>query len=176
MTVIFASHILPWTVEVNEETGEEYLIPRARHSALFATSAKFAKHHVGITACLKPETLREFHRLKLNPVQVPKDILSGHYEGFCKALLWPLFHGYLETKDEGANRNWGHYVTVNQMIADEIVRLYEEGDTSMTSFKFNNSMGERLSSVASSTVPSTSSSSSAHCLLFAYSLSNIRDI
>jgi trehalose-6-phosphate synthase len=128
--LIFASHILPWTVDVDEETGDESLVPRGRHSSLFATSAKFAKHHVGIINSCKPETLREFHRLKLNPVQVPKDIAFGHYEGYCKLLLWPLFHGYLDTIiPTGSNRNWPHYVTVNQMIADEIVRLYEEGDT-----------------------------------------------
>lgn len=128
---IAATHILPWHVQRDPETGDEVLIERKRHSALFKAIATFARCHVGIILHAKESTINEFHSRNCFPIQVDKDVAFGHYEGYCKTQLWPLFH-YLTNATVSTSTNyWPFYVIVNQMIADEIARLYREGDYSM---------------------------------------------
>jgi trehalose 6-phosphate synthase/phosphatase len=57
----------------------------------------------------------------------------GHYEGYCKEILWPLFH-YLvwSNKSDGRTEKqyWADYVSVNQQFADTIAANYRPGDVS----------------------------------------------
>ncbi|TMW56064.1 hypothetical protein Poli38472_008712 [Pythium oligandrum] len=65
------------------------------------------------------------------------------YQGFCKTILWPLFHSSPPTTEdqlisqemdnEADERNvmekmWQAYVAVNQSFADAVQEVYEEGD------------------------------------------------
>ncbi|KAI8149623.1 glycosyltransferase family 20-domain-containing protein [Fennellomyces sp. T-0311] len=56
---------------------------------------------------------------------------NGHYEGYCKEILWPLFH-YLvwtnATDGRDEQQYWKDYVAVNQQFADTIVSRYKAGD------------------------------------------------
>ncbi|KAI9315352.1 glycosyltransferase family 20-domain-containing protein [Dichotomocladium elegans] len=56
---------------------------------------------------------------------------TGHYEGYCKEVLWPLLH-YLvwdrATDGRKEQRDWADYVAVNQQFADTIVAHYKQGD------------------------------------------------
>ncbi|KAG0907312.1 hypothetical protein G6F33_010689 [Rhizopus arrhizus] len=55
----------------------------------------------------------------------------GHYEGYCKEVLWPLFH-YLVWSDHAGGLSekqyWEDYVSVNQQFAQRIADHYRPGD------------------------------------------------
>ncbi|KAL1921421.1 uncharacterized protein VTP21DRAFT_11137 [Calcarisporiella thermophila] len=68
---------------------------------------------------------------KIVPVFLEDKISAGHYEGYCKSVLWPLLH-YLvwdtamEAQDQ--SRHWDDYVAVNRQFAEAIKRIYKPGD------------------------------------------------
>ncbi|KAI8925405.1 glycosyltransferase family 20-domain-containing protein [Entophlyctis helioformis] len=65
------------------------------------------------------------------PVFVRHDELDGHYNVFCKQVLWKPFHYQLPDfpKARGAeDLSWKHYVSVNQRFADAIAEVYKDGD------------------------------------------------
>ncbi|EGZ30333.1 hypothetical protein PHYSODRAFT_472166 [Phytophthora sojae] len=67
-----------------------------------------------------------------------------YYQGFCKTVMWPLFHSCPPTTDdqiiqhemmEGGQEDersmekmWQAYVAANQAFADAVQEVYEEGD------------------------------------------------
>ncbi|KAL7411649.1 glycosyltransferase family 20-domain-containing protein [Mrakia frigida] len=53
-------------------------------------------------------------------------VFEGHYDVFCKQILWPTFHYSTVRKDE--TTNWEDYVKVNEAFAEKIVETYQEGD------------------------------------------------
>nr|XP_019013514.1 trehalose-phosphatase [Kwoniella pini CBS 10737]OCF52295.1 trehalose-phosphatase [Kwoniella pini CBS 10737] len=74
----------------------------------------------------------EGSRLKYLPVFLPPDVSKGHYEGFCKKTLWPLFH-YLLWLDSTAtvpspDPSWLAYHKTNQMFAQRVAEVYKPGD------------------------------------------------
>lgn len=71
---------------------------------------------------------------KLNyvPVFLPPDVSKGHYEGYCKTTLWPLFH-YLLWLDSTAtvpspDPSWIAYQKANELFADRVAEVYKPGD------------------------------------------------
>lgn len=67
------------------------------------------------------------------------------YQGYCKTVLWPLFHSCAPTTDDqlmqqemdsdtagrddwNMEKMWQAYVAVNQAFADAVQEVYEEGD------------------------------------------------
>ncbi|EGF78115.1 hypothetical protein BATDEDRAFT_90772 [Batrachochytrium dendrobatidis JAM81] len=65
------------------------------------------------------------------PVFVRQDELDGHYNQFCKQVLWKPFHYQLPDypKPRGYEEAaWQHYTAVNQKFADEIVKVYRDND------------------------------------------------
>lgn len=71
-------------------------------------------------------------KLKYVPVFLPPDVSKGHYEGFCKKTLWPLFH-YLLWLDSTAtvpspDPSWLAYQKTNQMFAQRVAQIYKPGD------------------------------------------------
>ncbi|KAF9293443.1 threalose-6-phosphate phosphatase [Mortierella antarctica] len=68
---------------------------------------------------------------KVVPIFLEDSRAAGHYEGYCKGVLWPLFHYILwdeATDGREERRNWEDYVFVNQKFADAIVEQYQTGD------------------------------------------------
>ncbi|OCF36567.1 trehalose-phosphatase [Kwoniella heveanensis CBS 569] len=71
-------------------------------------------------------------KLKYIPVFLPPDVSKGHYEGFCKKTLWPLFH-YLLWLDSTAtvpspDPQWLAYHKTNLMFAQRVAQVYRPGD------------------------------------------------
>ncbi|KAG1227649.1 hypothetical protein G6F68_019575 [Rhizopus microsporus] len=55
----------------------------------------------------------------------------GHYEGYCKEVLWPLFHYLVWSSDSDGmteKQYWEDYVAVNQQFAQTIAAHYRSGD------------------------------------------------
>lgn len=66
------------------------------------------------------------------PVFVPAEVARGHYEGYCKTTLWPLFH-YLLWQDTPTDLNspdpsWEQYVETNRLFAQRVAEIYKPGD------------------------------------------------
>ncbi|CAN0156188.1 unnamed protein product [Discosporangium mesarthrocarpum] len=85
------------------------------------------------------EQLKDYRHV---PIFLDHQQEERFYEGFCKTILWPLFHSSLPTtedtiashdvdsiseqRDEG--RLWLAYKSVNQTFADAIQGIYRDGD------------------------------------------------
>ncbi|KAI5440394.1 alpha,alpha-trehalose-phosphate synthase [UDP-forming] 1 isoform X2 [Lathyrus oleraceus] len=68
------------------------------------------------------------------PVFLTEDIVHRYYNGYCNNILWPLFH-YLGLPQEdrlattrGFQSQFDSYQVANQMFADVVNKVYEEGD------------------------------------------------
>ena len=73
--------------------------------------------------------LRTDHRCE--PVFVTKEEFDGHYNQFCKQVLWKPFHYQLpdfpnsKAYEQDA---WNQYVAVNRKFAEKIAEVYQDGD------------------------------------------------
>lgn len=60
----------------------------------------------------------------------PDDVtFEGHYKSFCKHILWPTLHYQIPDDPKSKafeDHSWGHYVLMNQLIADKIVETYND--------------------------------------------------
>uniref|UniRef100_H3GTK8 Uncharacterized protein n=1 Tax=Phytophthora ramorum TaxID=164328 RepID=H3GTK8_PHYRM len=81
---------------------------------------------------------------KYYPVFLDEKREKLYYQGFCKTVMWPLFHSCPPTTDdqiiqhemmEGGQEDersmekmWQAYVAANQAFADAVQEVYEEGD------------------------------------------------
>jgi trehalose 6-phosphate synthase/phosphatase len=80
------------------------------------------------SACLLPVLQRCI------PVFLTEEIVNQYYNGYCNNILWPLFH-YLGLPQEdrltttrGFQSQFDSYQQANQMFADVVNKVYEEGD------------------------------------------------
>lgn len=61
------------------------------------------------------------------PVDITPQVYSEFVHGFCKGVIWPLFHSHL--KDVNYERRlYDSYVKANQAFADTIAKAYQPGD------------------------------------------------
>ncbi|KAI8342575.1 glycosyltransferase family 20-domain-containing protein [Chlamydoabsidia padenii] len=125
--------------------------PRAGHSALFAGTESLKEHYdtllIGGTGQIKSEltdlevpteeipsiqknSLAQLlrNRQKMYPVFLNNEKASGHYEGYCKQVLWPLFHYVMWDENVDESKHWDDYVAVNQAFAQAVADNYEPGD------------------------------------------------
>ncbi|GAC96807.1 glycosyltransferase [Pseudozyma hubeiensis SY62] len=71
--------------------------------------------------------------IKYVPVWLDYKVAHGHYEGYCKATLWPLFH-YLLWQDVNSERrawedySWEAYYAANEAFAKRVAQEYKPGD------------------------------------------------
>ncbi|KMZ76201.1 Trehalose-6-Phosphate Synthase [Zostera marina] len=76
------------------------------------------------------QTLLE--KFKCVPAFLTEEILEKYYHGFCKKLLWPLFHYMLPlTKDHGGRFDrslWEAYVAVNKIFSQKVVEIISPED------------------------------------------------
>ncbi|KAF9198551.1 threalose-6-phosphate phosphatase [Haplosporangium sp. Z 27] len=125
--------------------GECILHPRRGHSALYSGVRTLEKAYetiqigwVGEIAdqdgyIVPCKNLTEKHKSnikeklwqkdKVVPIFLDDDKATGHYEGYCKRVLWPLFHYILweeATDGRTEKKSWDDYVFVNQQFADAI--------------------------------------------------------
>uniref|UniRef100_V5GG59 Glycosyltransferase n=1 Tax=Kalmanozyma brasiliensis (strain GHG001) TaxID=1365824 RepID=V5GG59_KALBG len=96
-----------------------------------ATAAATSAHNNRSAAAMN--SVDEEHGIKYVPVWLDYNIAHGHYEGYCKATLWPLFH-YLLWQDVNSERraweeySWDAYYAANEAFAKRIAEEYKPGD------------------------------------------------
>lgn len=66
------------------------------------------------------------------PAFIPLDVRTRFYHGFCKQMLWPLFHYMLPLSPEHGGRFnrsfWQAYVSVNKIFADKVMEVISPDD------------------------------------------------
>ncbi|KAK7462851.1 hypothetical protein VKT23_007427 [Stygiomarasmius scandens] len=66
------------------------------------------------------------------PVWMPGKVAHGHYDGYCKQILWPLFHYLLwqdvATEYASADSHYPFYEAANAAFARRICEVYRPGD------------------------------------------------
>jgi trehalose 6-phosphate synthase/phosphatase len=71
-------------------------------------------------------------KLEFVPVWLEDKVAQGHYEGYCKTTLWPLFHYLLwqdvATEYASVDAHWVHYEQANQVFAERIASVLKPGD------------------------------------------------
>ncbi|EHY52076.1 Trehalose-6-P synthase/phosphatase complex subunit [Exophiala dermatitidis] len=64
-------------------------------------------------------------------VYVSDSDLNGHYEHYCKTILWPVFHYQIPDHPKSKayeDHSWVFYVKVNEAFADRIAKNWKKGD------------------------------------------------
>ena len=65
------------------------------------------------------------------PVYVSDSDYDGHYEHYCKTILWPVLHYQIPDHPKSKayeDHSWEYYVHVNQAMADKLITSYKRGD------------------------------------------------
>ncbi|KAI8976831.1 glycosyltransferase family 20-domain-containing protein [Pilobolus umbonatus] len=65
------------------------------------------------------------------PLFIDSESVEGHYDGYCKSMLWPLLHYIIwdnATDGRLEIQQWEAYVAVNRLYAQFVSDIYEEGD------------------------------------------------
>lgn len=65
------------------------------------------------------------------PVYVDETTFLGHYNHYCKQILWPTMHYQVPDNPNSKayqDHSWTHYQAFNQAVADQIVSVYKDGD------------------------------------------------
>ncbi|KAI9281897.1 glycosyltransferase family 20-domain-containing protein [Sporodiniella umbellata] len=135
-------HAADWTV-----------VERRGHQALYAGLQSLRKDyetvHIGWTGPIKEQSSRKLiapnkftseDKTKLQTLlwdtgrTVPVflgDESDGHYQGYCKQVLWPVFH-YLVKSTSQSNlvekSQWADYVAVNRQFAQTVINRYQPND------------------------------------------------
>ncbi|KAF7360645.1 Trehalose-6-phosphate phosphatase [Mycena venus] len=66
------------------------------------------------------------------PVWLDDGVAHGHYDGYCKQTLWPLFHYLLwqdiASEDVSQDAHYAAYAAANKAFAERIAAVYQPGD------------------------------------------------
>ncbi len=132
--ILVVSNRLPITVE----RGEQGLSVE-RSSGGLATGLKSVHQESGglwlgwpgfpgeLSGAEKAELERQCSALRVVPISLSAEELTGYYEGYCNGLLWPLFHSFpSQLPLEGGD--FDLYQRVNERFADAVARVWQEGD------------------------------------------------
>ena len=83
-----------------------------------------AKEEDWKAAAEKGDIPNEFSILPIFP---QKEVYEDYYNGFSNSTLWPLFH-YFPSLVENKKEYYDAYRKINQLFADTILRIVEDGD------------------------------------------------
>lgn len=72
------------------------------------------------------------HKIEYVPVWLEDKVAHGHYDGYCKMTLWPLFHYLLwqdvATEYASADAHYPQYDQANQVFAARLASVIKPGD------------------------------------------------
>ncbi|KAG1148889.1 hypothetical protein G6F37_003012 [Rhizopus arrhizus] len=135
-------HAAEWTI--TQSRGH-----LALHAGLQSLRDEYETLHIGWTGPIKDKSLKtplrsedltDQDKSKLEALLMEKGHIipifldsksRGHYEGYCKEVLWPLFHYLVWSSDSDGmaeKQYWEDYVAVNQQFAQTIAAHYRPGD------------------------------------------------
>ncbi len=80
-----------------------------------------------LSADERDAALARLREQRLVPVALSAAELELYYDGYCNAVIWPLFH-YLPAQLPLEIRSFGEYRRVNERFAEAVVEQYRDGD------------------------------------------------
>ncbi|KAJ2765395.1 hypothetical protein IWQ56_004114, partial [Coemansia nantahalensis] len=154
--VVAVTHFLPFTISVAEETpAEPYqwtVAGRRGHTAMYAAIRSLNEvpngdciqvgwigNYTDLGGEERPcDALSDESRANIRkalaaygavPVFIDERTAHGHYEGYSKQILWPLFH-YMSWSDSNPMDPswWDCYVSANEHFAEAVAAVYQDGD------------------------------------------------
>jgi trehalose 6-phosphate synthase/phosphatase len=128
----------PWTVEpqISGNGGLKNAVQRAQadgtiDQVLWIGSLGMPTDSLNTSTRQAIETtLRNTYHVQ--PVFVKDGTLEGHYNHYCKQILWPTLHYQIPDNPKSKayeDHSWELYKAMNQSVADAIVKEYKKGDT-----------------------------------------------
>lgn len=128
----------PWTVEsqITGNGGLKNAVMRAHTDGL--VDNVYWVGSLGMSTDTLTTSTRQaiettmWNEYKCNPVFVKDGTLEGHYNHYCKQILWPTLHYQIPDNPKSKayeDHSWELYKAMNQAIADKVVKCYKEGDT-----------------------------------------------
>ena len=68
------------------------------------------------------------------PVFVKKSIRNDMYWGYCKGVLWPVFHNVMDLMSGAQTKEydeclWRSYCAVNRKFAECVVQVYDDANS-----------------------------------------------
>ncbi|KAI9023589.1 glycosyltransferase family 20-domain-containing protein [Phycomyces nitens] len=153
--IIHVCHQLPLEITYRGPQQDWSFLPRRGHSAMHAGIRSLNDQWKSLVIGgagniqISPEAISEtvppwsgqdkdrlasqlLEKYNCIPLLLDSESAAGHYDGYCKTMLWPLFN-YIIWNDATDGRlerqQWDAYCKVNQAYADKLVEQYTEGDT-----------------------------------------------
>lgn len=139
--MLIVAHMLPLNAKLGPD-GSSWIFEWDRDSLLWQLKDGLPEEmEVIYVGCLKVEvdgseqdevaaTLLE--TFNCVPAFLPQDLKTRFYHGFCKQMLWPLFHYLLPLSPEHGGRFnrsfWQAYVSVNKIFADKVMEVISPDD------------------------------------------------
>lgn len=65
------------------------------------------------------------------PVFIEESVQRGHWEGYCRSCIWPLFHYVIWDNNIGntnQTEDWSAYMEVNKAFCNAIMSIWQPGD------------------------------------------------
>lgn len=136
MTEIFSN--APWRVEPQNSGngGLKNAVQRAQSDKIIDTVTWIGS--LGFpTDSLKEDTKESISntlttQYDCSPIYVSDQTMEGHYNHYCKQILWPTLHYQIPDNAKSKayeDHSWELYKAMNQAVADGIIKSYREGDT-----------------------------------------------
>eukprot|EP00924_Labyrinthula_sp_SR-Ha-C_P001183 maker-scaffold_7-snap-gene-16.2-mRNA-1 protein AED:0.12 eAED:0.12 QI:0/0/0/0.66/1/1/3/0/1089 len=150
--ILLCTRILPVHLKYNERRGKWDC--RYESRALFEDGPMFSElgkaiekgdfsvSYIGVPPCDVPPEQQEIVSRLLRakncyPIFISKKLREDHFNGYCKQVLWPLFHNFVDkssgsTSDGVANlgldtaSHWPAYYQVNSRFAQKVVEVYRQ--------------------------------------------------
>ncbi|KAG9047433.1 threalose-6-phosphate phosphatase [Serendipita sp. 407] len=125
--------LLAWTGDIETGHGGSSQTHKSSVPAATLTDEDKITLEAEISNYTSPLDLGEGKK-KVNyvPVFLDDKVAHGHYEGYCKTILWPLFHYLLwediATEVPSESKHWNAYVQANEAYAQKLAEIYRPGD------------------------------------------------
>ncbi len=76
----------------------------------------------------RSEVTQKLHAQDCHPIFLTQREVDEYYNKFCSATIWPLFH-YFPQYATYSKATWSAYEKANHTFCDEIVKVWQQGDT-----------------------------------------------
>ncbi|KAJ7701179.1 glycosyltransferase family 20 protein [Mycena rosella] len=126
LTATHEQLIIGWTGDVQSPAGERV-----------SSESVSAEDRASLEAALATYTPKESdpdddRKTEYVPVWLDDQVAHGHYDGYCKQTLWPLFHYLLwqdiASEDTAQDAHYTAYAAANAAFAARIAAVYTPGD------------------------------------------------
>jgi len=140
--IIIAVYRLPSHVKIHEDNEDFTITPMDLNASVLASSTQALRSEgkeilwIGAVTASPTTQIKDKVREKLKehnsaPVFIDPEVAKGHFNIFCKGVVWPLFHYIGAGATFFSQDAWRCYQEANKLFAEEIARNYVEGDLIM---------------------------------------------